>query len=86
MKLVTLLSQVDENKCTGCRTCERVCPVLAIKVVDRKAVVNAERCRGCANCEQRCPIYAVKMVKRENPIQVGKAPELAIGPYSTLSR
>ncbi len=71
MKLVTLLAQVDTDKCKGCRTCERVCPVLAIKVVDRKAVVDPERCRGCANCEQRCPDYAVTMIKREKPLQVG---------------
>jgi ferredoxin len=71
MKTVTLLSQVDNNKCIGCRTCERVCPVLAIKVVNRKAVVEAERCRACANCEQRCPVNAVTMVKRETPLEVG---------------
>lgn len=71
MKSVTLVAQVDETKCTACRTCERVCPVLAIKVVNRKAVVDSERCRACANCEQRCPTYAVSMVKREKPLQVG---------------
>lgn len=71
MKKVTLLSKVDRDKCRGCRTCEKVCPVLAIKIVDRKAVVDADRCRGCANCEQRCPFDAVIMIKRENPIEVG---------------
>jgi NAD-dependent dihydropyrimidine dehydrogenase PreA subunit/bacterioferritin-associated ferredoxin len=71
MKTVTLLSQVDSSKCTGCRTCERVCPVLAIKVVQRKAVVEAEHCRGCANCEQRCPVNAVTMIKRKTPLEVG---------------
>lgn len=71
MKTVTLLSKVDSSKCTGCTTCERVCPVLAIKVVDRKAVVDDENCRGCANCEQRCPVNAITMVKREKPIEVG---------------
>ncbi len=71
MKTVTLLSRVDEQKCIGCRTCERVCPVLAIKVVDRKALVDADRCRGCANCEQRCPTGAVTMVRREAPLTIG---------------
>ncbi|KKM11364.1 (Fe-S)-binding protein [Clostridiales bacterium PH28_bin88] len=70
MKVVTLAPRVDTEKCTGCKTCERVCPVLAIKVVDRVSVVDEERCRGCANCEQRCPEYALTMVKRENPITV----------------
>jgi len=71
VKLVTMMAQVDDSKCKGCRTCERVCPVLAIKVEHKKAVVDPERCRGCANCEQRCPEYAVAMLKRDRPLQVG---------------
>jgi Pyruvate/2-oxoacid:ferredoxin oxidoreductase delta subunit/bacterioferritin-associated ferredoxin len=70
MKIVNLVAVVDEEKCKACRTCERVCPVLAIKVENRKAVVDAERCRGCAACEQRCPDYAITMAKREEPVVV----------------
>ncbi|TDT51032.1 (2Fe-2S)-binding protein [Fonticella tunisiensis] len=70
MRLVTLLAEVDTEKCTGCRTCQKVCPTLAIKVENRKAVVDSEKCRGCNNCEQRCPVYAIKMVKRVNPVRV----------------
>ncbi|MGB9662796.1 MAG: indolepyruvate ferredoxin oxidoreductase subunit alpha [Moorellaceae bacterium] len=71
MKVVNLLAVVDQEKCRACKTCERVCPVLAVAVVDRKAVVDADRCRGCAACEQRCPEYAITMVKREQPVVVG---------------
>lgn len=70
MKVVNLIATVDAGKCRGCRTCEKVCPVLAIKVENKKAMVDAERCRGCAACEQRCPDYAITMVKREQPIVV----------------
>lgn len=70
MKLVNLLAVVDPEKCRGCKTCERVCPVLAVKVTNKTAVVDGERCRGCANCEQRCPDLAVAMVKREQPVLV----------------
>lgn len=70
MKEVNLLAVVDAEKCRGCKTCEKVCPVLAIKVENRKAIVDVDRCRGCAACEQRCPDYAVIMVKREQPILV----------------
>jgi Pyruvate/2-oxoacid:ferredoxin oxidoreductase delta subunit/bacterioferritin-associated ferredoxin len=68
MKLVTLMPVVDAEKCKGCETCEKVCPVLAIKMNNRLAVVDQDRCRGCAACEQRCPEYAIAMVKREKPI------------------
>jgi len=70
VKVVNLLATIDAEKCRGCKTCEKVCPVLAIKVENRKAIVDADRCRGCAACEQRCPDYAVIMVKREQPILV----------------
>lgn len=71
MKKVTLLAKVNYDKCKGCKICEKVCPVLSIKVKDKKAVVDAELCRGCANCEQRCPFYAVEMIKREIPLEIG---------------
>ena len=67
MKLITLMPVVDTEKCKGCKTCERVCPVLAMKMEDKLAVVDVARCRGCADCEQRCPEYAITMVTREEP-------------------
>lgn len=70
MRFVTMLAKVDEEKCTGCKTCQRVCPTLAIEVVDRVSRVDSEKCTGCGNCNQRCPEYAVTMVKREKPIKL----------------
>lgn len=70
MKVVNLLAEVNVARCRGCKTCEKICPVLAIKVENRVAVVDAQRCRGCANCEQRCPDYALTMVKRPEPLLV----------------
>lgn len=71
MKRVTILSEVEKDICRGCGICEKVCPVLAIKLTDKKAVVDADACRGCANCEQRCPFHAIKMVKRQEPLEIG---------------
>ena len=68
MKLVTLMPVVDPEKCMGCHTCEKVCPVVAISTQEKLAVIDLERCRGCADCEQRCPEYAIRMIKREPPV------------------
>ncbi|OLN27869.1 4Fe-4S binding protein [Desulfosporosinus metallidurans] len=70
MKNVNLLAVIDKEKCIGCKTCVKVCPVLAIKMEDRLAIADDEMCRGCAACEQRCPVYAISMVKREQPVVV----------------
>jgi NAD-dependent dihydropyrimidine dehydrogenase PreA subunit/bacterioferritin-associated ferredoxin len=71
LKVINMLAVVDGAKCTGCKTCERVCPVLAIKVVNKVAVVDEKDCRSCYACEQRCPEYAIAMVKRAHPFVVG---------------
>jgi len=70
VKLVTLVAKVDEKKCTGCKTCQDICPTLAIVVENKLAKVNHDRCRGCGNCNQRCPALAVEMIRREKPIKV----------------
>ncbi|GAB6156554.1 (2Fe-2S)-binding protein [Desulfosporosinus burensis] len=70
MKTVNLLAVIDKEKCIGCKTCVKVCPVLAIKIEDRLAIVDNEMCRGCNACEQRCPVYAISMVKSEQPFVV----------------
>lgn len=71
MKSITIVAQVNPDLCIGCRTCEKVCPVNCIAVIDKKAKVNPEKCMGCANCEQRCPTYAIIMAKKDVPREVG---------------
>ncbi len=71
MKRVTLKAVVDRDLCIGCRVCEKVCPVYAISVTDRKARSDSDKCMACANCADRCPRYAIKMVEREEPFAVG---------------
>ena len=52
---------IDEEKCTGCGTCEEVCPVEAIKVTDSKAKIDAEACIECGACVDACPEGALSM-------------------------
>jgi len=55
-----MAAQVDIDKCTGCGTCEEVCPVEAIKVNDH-AVVNEDECVDCGTCVDECPEGAITL-------------------------
>lgn len=71
MKLITLVATVDKDLCNSCRVCPRVCPTLAITMVDKKAVVDDARCIACANCQQRCEVAAITLEKLDHPHTVG---------------
>lgn len=65
MKVIHLLAKVDEDLCTGCKTCEFVCPTYAIEVIEKISKIDSKRCTGCWNCENRCPEHCISMVERE---------------------
>jgi len=74
MKVVDVHSKVNMELCKGCKTCEMVCPVYAIKVKKRDEEIQVDvddnKCVGCWNCEQRCPEHAIEMVQCE-PYDLG---------------
>jgi len=65
MKTVNVHAHVDMELCSGCVTCEKVCPVFAITVGKKEGKLQVDidesRCMGCMNCEQRCPEHAISM-------------------------
>jgi heterodisulfide reductase subunit A len=56
-----MVSSVDEEKCTGCGTCEMVCPYGAVSVdmEELKAKVAEVLCKGCGTCGAACPEKAI---------------------------
>jgi len=50
--------QIDLEKCTGCKTCEVVCQVKAIRVIKKNAKTN-EGCVNCGACAKVCPENAL---------------------------
>ena len=67
MRRVKFLAQVDNEKCTGCGTCQIVCPTKAIRVVKKKARVNEKKCLACPNCTDSCPEAALTLIQRTEP-------------------
>ena len=51
---------VDLDKCTGCGTCVQDCPVGAIRLKKKKAVIG-ERCTQCKACRRICPEEAIRL-------------------------
>ncbi len=47
-----------DEKCTGCGTCARVCPVHNIEIVDQRPVWR-NRCENCLACFNWCPANAI---------------------------
>lgn len=75
MRTVSRLAVVDEQKCTGCAVCVKICPVEAIRLGKQgkkpRAVIDEQGCLDCKLCFSRCPEHAVTMVGRETPLTVG---------------
>ena len=55
-----MAAKVDKSKCTGCGACVDVCPVNAIKIEDKKAIISDE-CVDCGACISQCPVEAISL-------------------------
>jgi NAD-dependent dihydropyrimidine dehydrogenase PreA subunit len=57
----------DPQKCEGCGTCVKVCPIDCWEVVKGKAIFSGEeKCMLCCFCETECPRTLIKLEKVED--------------------
>jgi len=54
-------SRVNPDRCTGCRTCETVCPHGAIRMTPAGAVSDPAFCQACGFCAAACPVHAAEL-------------------------
>ncbi|MEA1973034.1 MAG: 4Fe-4S binding protein, partial [Candidatus Cloacimonadota bacterium] len=91
-----VIYKVEASKCIGCNICVRKCPVDAIEMVDRKAVINTDECIECGICEKVCPTDAIshfdekdddtkKSIKTSHKKDVEKTKRVQNIPKSDLS-
>jgi heterodisulfide reductase subunit A len=61
VEMEAAISAVDEELCSGCKTCLDICPYNAISFVDEKSVatINEALCKGCGTCTAACPSGAI---------------------------
>jgi heterodisulfide reductase subunit A len=65
VRVLPIISSVDEAKCIGCGLCESLCAYNAIRVRETdhgdKAETIAASCKGCGVCSASCPQKAITM-------------------------
>ena len=61
MELEPIRASVDEEKCSGCRICNNLCPFSAIIFHEDRMVteINPALCQGCGTCVAACPAGAI---------------------------
>ncbi|MCS7247243.1 MAG: CoB--CoM heterodisulfide reductase iron-sulfur subunit A family protein [Anaerolineales bacterium] len=54
-------ASIDQDKCSGCRICNNLCPFNAISFIEERMVseVNPALCQGCGTCVAACPAGAI---------------------------
>ncbi len=54
-------ASINQDKCSGCRICNNMCPFNAIFFIEDRMVseVNPALCQGCGTCVAACPAGAI---------------------------
>lgn len=73
LKYYELMPLTDKSitvneKCNGCGTCAKVCPVNNIKIVDKKPEFQ-HRCEMCFACDEWCPSNAIQHWSRSEGVK-----------------
>ncbi|MBA4386607.1 MAG: hypothetical protein C0404_01420 [Verrucomicrobia bacterium] len=72
---------VDQEKCTACGECGKVCPDKAITVDGAPPVFDRQACQGCLACRNICPQKAISLSLPKARVlaggKLGRHPHLA---------
>lgn len=55
-----VVSEIDEELCSGCGTCVKTCMFKASSIdpLKKVSIIDEQRCKGCGNCVTSCPTGA----------------------------
>jgi len=71
VEIEPIIAFVDEEVCSGCGLCEKMCPygALSLNSLERVMTVNRVLCKGCGACAGTCPSGAI-LLSHFTPRQV----------------
>lgn len=76
----TMVPEVDQARCSGCRKCADICRFSAITVVGQKVLTFPQLCHGCGGCMLVCPEKAITEGGREvGTLEVGWHGDIRFG-------
>ena len=61
VEIEAAVATINEDLCSGCKTCSLLCPYTAISFDEEKkvSIVNEALCKGCGTCVAACPSNAI---------------------------
>lgn len=67
--------KVDQERCTHCGECSRMCQFNAIASIETATLVFPELCHSCGGCLRVCPTHAITWDAQEiGVVELGQAP------------
>ena len=62
LEIDAMFAEVDEDRCSGCRVCNEICPYSAIEfdAAESRSHVISALCKACGACVATCPSAAIK--------------------------
>jgi len=60
-------TQLDQDKCQGCKSCVATCQLSAIRFIPSmdRVIIDYNKCYGCGVCRHACKHDALKLIPRE---------------------
>jgi electron transport complex protein RnfB len=68
------ISEINQETCAECGTCEERCPVNAISLSEGPARVDGDKCIGCGVCFPTCPSESISLAARPETEQMPVLP------------